>query len=211
MPKTLKVVSLSVLLLSMFSCKKDPNFAENIIELTQNAIFHYNCRPPDSWFNIDCQIENFFEDDSCVHLSVYRNNDYYSIRREHICNSCPSYRREEQRGDIIISYKNDHGNNANIWIRKFGSIQKACYYEIDYAICDVIGDELWFSTIDITEYEKLDSRDKLKLILSGMEYHKIKLNKIILDFNKEYLNKDFFNSITYLDKTDVHKQMNNGD
>jgi hypothetical protein len=189
------------LLIFIIGCCSDDNSQkkEEKSELTNSE----DINPPDSWFNIECSLLNFSEDDSCIDLEVNYNRDFYSIKREQKCFTPPSFISEKNRGDIIISYHKEFNklinvHNVNIHLRKFNNEFRACYYEFDWGIIDVIGDELFCSTIDSTEYNKIINTDFYYKFFRKIKYKKVQISKIILDFDKEYLNKEFFDNIRVL-------------
>lgn len=162
-----------VLLLNIFS-----------VSCSQN-VTQYE-RIPDSWFTIEPTLIGYQEYDLCYELLVREDLDQYSIGRENKCIVPPRILKEEERGDIIIQYKVPFSGIINIHLRRIDSNYRAFLYEYDSGALDVIGDSKWYSTID--------SLESLKF-LEGPEYKKIEVEELVIDFNRDFLTREFFDSI----------------
>lgn len=143
-------------------------------------------RVPDHWFTIKPTLIGFNEYDLCYELKVEQNYDSYSIRRENECFVPPVILVEKDRGDIIISYEGSFNTKETILLRKFDKEYYALYMKIDNGGLDIINDKYWYSTVD--------SLESLKLI-QGIKYGKIEIEELIIDFRKDFLTREFFDSI----------------
>ncbi|MEP0973419.1 MAG: hypothetical protein ABJI33_08960 [Balneola sp.] len=141
---------------------------------------------PDSWFTIEPTLIGVDDYNPCYELFVIENLDQYSIGRENKCIVPPRILKEEERGDIIIQYKLPFSGTINIHLRRIDSNYRAFLYKYDSGALDVIGDSKWYSTID--------SLESLKF-LEGPEYKKIEVEELVIDFNRDFLKREFFDSI----------------
>lgn len=138
-------------------------------------------RVPDSWFTIEPILLGFEEYDLCYELFVREDFDQYSIGRENECLVHPGILQEEERGDIIIRY-----DDTTIRLREIEGKIKAFYTEFENEGMVIGSPSKWYSTID--------SSESLKWV-EGISYEKIEINELIIDFRKDFLTREFFDSI----------------